>query len=338
MTDAFLLQPWAGDAFQLTWPVKKWDTATSRWIPCPLASVSSITTTARNEGTDAIVNSRNNQNVLNANNGTFVTGAFSFFFQANDTALVGAATEVDQESHQFRFTITLTDGTITTISVTLDCLARPAVSMPEPANIGAILGVFRNFINENNPNTVADALLYGYLQRGLAATNERTKYCVKDYLPADQDIGPLVADTADVDLPGAVNEILFVYLGTNPLTQQSFEYLQKRQIPVGVVESNTPKNYIQWGRKLYFDPPPNSAAVAATEYPWVRAWIKPPPFRLYGPYLLPEQWWDVACYWAAAEWYGGPYGNKSDLMKNNMVLFEARVGPMAEYYKSRGAS
>lgn len=324
-----------GDAWKETWPINHWDEAAQQWVPLPLTAVQSIVCTARNEGDNAIVNSRSAQDVFNTNEGTFVTGFFSFFFQPADTALIGSAALVDQETHQFAFTITLTNGTKTTISVSLYCFAAPAVSMTVPGNVGRVLQVLRNYLNESDPCTVTDELLTTYYQRGMQATNERTKYCVKDYTPADQVVGPLVAGTPNYDLPAAVNEILFAYAGTQNLTQNDFKYLMSRQVPVAVVETGTPNAYIQFGRQVYLDPPPNAAAAAATPYLWLRCWVDPPPLRLYGPYLLPSQFYDVPALWAAAEWMTSPYGNKPAVAKGYLDLFNARVGAMAEYYSGR---
>jgi hypothetical protein len=311
-----------------------WDEALQMWVPLPLTSVLSIVATARNQETNTVLRGPS-QNVLNLNNGTFVDGFFSFFFQVSDTELEGDPELVDQETHQFAFAITLTNGTKTTISVNLYCYAAPAVEMTVPGNIGRALGVLRNFVNESDPVTVTDELLSSFYQRGLYHCNEVAEYYVRDFTPAQQLIGPLIANQAWVALPGAVNDIFFTYLGTNPLEQKDFNYLQNRQLPVAVVQPSTPLNYIQWGRKLFFDPPPNAAAVAETPYPWVRAYAAPPPFRLYGADLIPDQFLDVPALWAAAEWFVSPYGNKPAQAKGFIELFNERIVSFQKYYDSR---
>lgn len=324
-----------GDAWKETWPVDMWDEDLQQWVPLPLSAVQSITCTARNEGDNAIVNSRNAQNILNLNNGTFETGFFSFFFQPADTAIVGDAELVDQETHQFAFTILLNNGTKTTIAATVYCFAAPAVEMTAPGNVGRVIQILRNMVNESDPVTVTDELLTTYIQRGANACSERARYYTRDFTPAQQLIGPLVAGQPDYALPGNVNEVLLAYLGTNPLQQKDFLYLQQRQLPVLEVQSGTPTSYILWSRRIYFDPPPNAAAVAATPYPWLRCWTAPPPFRLYGLDQIPLEFEDVPCYWAAAEWYSGPYGRNPALAKTYMDLFNARIGPFVAYYSER---
>lgn len=325
----------AGDAWKETWPIDKWDEALQQFVPLPLAEVSSIVCTARNEETNTLIRGLN-QNVFNANNGTYVTGYFSFFFQVADTTLEGDPELVDQETHQFSFTITLTNGTKTTLAATLYVFAKPAVDMAVPGNVGRVISVLRSFINESDPMVVTDELLTTYIQRGLFHCNEIANYYMRDFTPAQQLIGPLVANEQNVALPGSVNEILFVYLGTNPLDQKDWQYLQNRQLPVAQPQPGTPQNYIQWKRSLAFDPSPDAAAVAATPYPWVRAYTAPPPFRLYGADLIPDQFLDVPCLWAAAEWYTGPYGGqKTATAKGYVELFNERIGPFKAYYDGR---
>lgn len=74
------------------------------------ASVSSITVTLTDAGSGSVVNSRNGQNVLDANGGTLdaTSGAFAWTITSSDTTLVDA--NGDSEEHTADFTVT---GTFT---------------------------------------------------------------------------------------------------------------------------------------------------------------------------------------------------------------------------------
>lgn len=334
MPTEYLYQPWAGDAWKITWPVRQWSDTLQRFVLLPLADVADISCTARNESTGGIINSRNNISVLNASNGAFVDGAFSFFFQAADTALIGTALTTDQETHDFRFTFTLDDGTITTMEVSLTCLARPAIAMNVQRDIGRLLQTLRNFINESDPTAVPDFMLYDYIQHGLQATNERTKYCVANFT---EDLD-LVPNQAGYEMPDNLLEIQFAWLGTKPLEAFSTEAFQQRGIPFLVAQPGTPNFYYQFGRTFYLDPPPNAACVGETPNPYVRGVITPPNFRLNGPVQLPTEFWEVPLYWAAAEWFAGPLGRRPELSKTYQGLFDARVTPMALFYGARAVT
>lgn len=72
----------------------------------PKASVSSMTLTLKDAETGAVVNSRNAQNVLDANGCTLdaTSGAFAWTITASDTALVTSTAEA--EEHEATFTVT----------------------------------------------------------------------------------------------------------------------------------------------------------------------------------------------------------------------------------------
>lgn len=334
MPKTYEYSPWEGEGWQCTVPIRHGQGGS----PILLSEVSSVRTTARNESTGEIVNSRDNQNMLNANNGVVTDGFFSFFFQPDDTTFVGDVDTTDQETHDFRVTFTLTDGTVSIVQWLLTCWAKPAIEMTVQKNIGRMISDLRNLINESDPTAIPDFVLYDYIQRGLYAVNAVTNYCKKNYTPAEQLIGPLIADQSEVAMPDELLSILLVYLGTNKMNAISFETLQERQVPFFVAQPGTPKNYVEWGREIYFDPAPDAAAVAATPYPYVRGVIAPPPFRLYGPYLLPTQYWSVPLWHAAWQWFSGPLTARKELAAAQQALYVDGVKSMAENYAGRQTS
>lgn len=87
-------------------------------VAIPLGAMVSITLTLRDVASGQIVNSRDEQNVLNANGGTFgADGAFTFLFTPADTAAIGAGQRQDRlatfkvtyntgaENHEVQFTV-----------------------------------------------------------------------------------------------------------------------------------------------------------------------------------------------------------------------------------------
>mgnify|MGYP001565766815 CR=1 FL=1 len=110
------------------------DTQCYRWevthgpcgTPVLLTEVSTITATLRDEESGNIVNSRNAQNVKNANNGTYANGYFDFALQALDTTFQVAAN--DQETHVLEVKLTQTDAQVRTLHLEIVCLRRPAAA------------------------------------------------------------------------------------------------------------------------------------------------------------------------------------------------------------------
>ena len=110
------------------------DTQCLRWavthgecgLPVLLTEVSTITATLRDEESGSIVNSRNAQNVKNANNGTYADGFFDIALQAADTALQAAANSL--EIHVLEIKLTATDAQVQSIELEISCLRRPAAA------------------------------------------------------------------------------------------------------------------------------------------------------------------------------------------------------------------
>lgn len=75
-------------------------------VAIPLANISSLTLTLTNARTGAVVNSRNAQNVLNANNVTVnaTTGAMSWLIQAADTTMVDGSFSTEDHIAKFVWT------------------------------------------------------------------------------------------------------------------------------------------------------------------------------------------------------------------------------------------
>ena len=68
--------------------------------PIPLVALTTLTLTSYDVRTGTIINSRNAQNVLNANNGTYhaTSGVFTWALQPADTARVTAATRIEEHA------------------------------------------------------------------------------------------------------------------------------------------------------------------------------------------------------------------------------------------------
>ena len=90
------------------------------------SEVSTITLTIRDEESGGIVNSRNAQNVKDANNGTLINGEFEMAFQAADTAMQVSTNT--REVHVAEIKVTATDGQVRTHIVELVCLRRQTAS------------------------------------------------------------------------------------------------------------------------------------------------------------------------------------------------------------------
>jgi hypothetical protein len=90
------------------------------------SEISTITCTIRDEETGTIINSRNAQNVKDANNGTLTNGEFEMAFQAADTALQTATQS--KEVHVCEIKLTATDAQVRTHIVELVCHRRQTAS------------------------------------------------------------------------------------------------------------------------------------------------------------------------------------------------------------------
>lgn len=79
-------------------------------VVIPLADLATLKLTYYNVANGAIINSRNDQNVLNANDVTVhaTSGLLTWVLQAADTAIINDAQEI--ELHRALFVWTLTNG------------------------------------------------------------------------------------------------------------------------------------------------------------------------------------------------------------------------------------
>lgn len=77
--------------------------------PVPLAAVASITCTLRDLSSDQIVNSRNDQSVLNTNGGTLhaSSGLFQMVFGPDDTVAIGSTR---QQQRRATFKVVYSSG------------------------------------------------------------------------------------------------------------------------------------------------------------------------------------------------------------------------------------
>lgn len=87
-----------------------------------LASVSTLVLTLWDRATNKIVNSRDAQDVKNANNVTYhaTSGLLTWSIQAGDTNLVGGSQQ--QETHRAKFVLTTTGGKVWHHYVDLICV------------------------------------------------------------------------------------------------------------------------------------------------------------------------------------------------------------------------
>jgi len=93
----------AGESANLTGTLKDATGAT-------LLSVSTFTLTLYDNITGAIINSRKDQDVNNANGGTVTSGTYTVELDANDTAAVGDIEENNDQVRVARLTFTYNDG------------------------------------------------------------------------------------------------------------------------------------------------------------------------------------------------------------------------------------
>lgn len=70
-------------------------------LPVPLVDLSTLTLTLYDQVTDAIINSRDDQSILNANGGTFhaTSGAFALTLGPSDNVILGAPATGQAETH-----------------------------------------------------------------------------------------------------------------------------------------------------------------------------------------------------------------------------------------------
>ena len=75
-------------------------------VAIPLANINSVTLTLTNAATGAVINSRNSQNVLNANNVTIhaTSGALSWLIQPGDTSLIDASSPYEEHIAEITWT------------------------------------------------------------------------------------------------------------------------------------------------------------------------------------------------------------------------------------------
>lgn len=114
-----------------TIPAGATKTYTATWnddgTPIPSANVSTLVLTLWDRKTNRIVNSRNSQSVLNANNVTYhaTSGLMTWSIQAGDTNLAGSGNET--ETHRAKFVLTTTGGKVWHLYLDLICQpeARP---------------------------------------------------------------------------------------------------------------------------------------------------------------------------------------------------------------------
>lgn len=122
MTQKYQIELYEGDTQCLRWEVTHGPCGT----PVLLSEVSTITATLRDEEGGTLINSRNAQNVKNANNGTYSNGYFDFALQAADTTFQTAAN--DQETHVLEVKLTATDAQVRTLHLEIICVRRPAAA------------------------------------------------------------------------------------------------------------------------------------------------------------------------------------------------------------------
>ena len=82
-------------------------------VAIPLASISTIQLTYYDRGSGTVINSRDDQNVKNANNVTIhaTSGLLTWSLQPEDTAIIGTSWDAgDVETHIALFEWTLTNG------------------------------------------------------------------------------------------------------------------------------------------------------------------------------------------------------------------------------------
>lgn len=298
----------------------------------PVADVTAIRCTARNLATNAIINSRNNQSVLNVNGGTYALNAngepeFRMFFSAADTAIVGSALTTPRETHTFQFRVTMTNGTIGTFEFSIECLALPATQLNEAFDLGYIRQMLRIMIDETNSKVPDNDWIDALLQRGANAANDLINYHVGDSSIT------LVAGTSEYDFPPEFQKVLWAAWNGRPLAQSG----QQEQRTLGNWYQDDPPGpptkYLLWGRTLIVSPTPDAATVAVSPTLTLRGVTTPAPFRLNGFTQLSSQHYEVPVYAAGSEWAFGPMGRNPVLGKAYWNLFQGRAAACKSFYE-----
>ncbi len=83
----------------------QWDIVDEHGDPVPLGNVASFTVTLYDDLTNTIINSRDDQDILNANGGTYGTldGHVGFDFSSDDNPILGTWQRGRRESHTALF-------------------------------------------------------------------------------------------------------------------------------------------------------------------------------------------------------------------------------------------
>lgn len=294
-----------------------------------VGDISQIVCTARNLNTNTIIGARNGQSVLQVNGGVYADGQFTFTLSTTDTALAGNALTTARETHVFQFVFTLTNGLVGTLSLTVECLARPAVTLNTAADLGWYAQRLRIMMNETNSLVPDSDWIDLTMQDGLVAVNQKLKYSYTDVEVT------LVAGTAEYALPANVTSILWGSWNGKEQYSADQDTMRRRAYWWRTQSEGTPERYVLWNQKVIVVNTPNAAAVAADDTLLLRCYTTPPPFRLNGMVQLPTDLQELPLFWAAAQWMGSPMGRKPDVAKFYLDLFQNRLANAVEVYKDR---
>lgn len=326
MTYVFNDDCFAADAFSQCFPIR--ETICSQGLVSD-DDVASILCTARNQATNAIINSRNAQSVLNVNGGTFADGELVMFFAIADTSLVGNALTTPRETHVFQFTITLDNGDIITWEYSLDCLARPAVAMNTPADLDHYRQLWRIETNEMDPNVPTNDWLDNVFQDGLQAVNAALRYHFTDLEIT------LVAGQSEYDNDSTFQAFLWAAWNDVDIPLVDQDYLRRRGKWWLGEQPGTPQKVMFWQDQVIVVPAPTQAVVDADDTLVVRAYTAPAPVRLNGFAQLPDEYKELPRLYAALKWYSGPMGNNPAVAGSYMALWKERLAQAVQDYAKR---
>ena len=141
----------AGESANLTGTLKDATGAT-------LLSVSTFTLTLYDNTTGAIINSRKDQDVNNANGGTVTSGNYTVELDANDTAAVGDIAENKDQIRVARLTFTYNDGD--SVRTGIEEFTFKVERLKETVGTGSGSNDVTLTVTDASSNPVAEATVY----------------------------------------------------------------------------------------------------------------------------------------------------------------------------------
>lgn len=186
----------------------------------------------------------------------------------------------------------------------------------------------RERIGGLNPQEVSDRVLALYLTTALETLASELEYSYT----TDTTTIALVADTQEYTLPATLNFLLWVEWNDKRLTPKSTFDWDRSGVDWRGADSGTPSEYAVQGRKLIFNPPPDSDAVTDDSAATIRYIAASAGYTTSGATNMADQDTLLAVYLAAAEWLGMHPSNENLARK---ATLDERIALMLPRAKKR---